>query len=602
MSRKASALAFSYIRFSSERQKRGDSIRRQKNSAEAWAEKNGIPLDTSSYRDLGVSGFTGEHRKNPDRNGLALFLSAVGKQVPKGSYLVVENLDRLTREDTLPAVELFIGLLRAGIRIVQLVPEQVFTAEEMSGPFGTMRLMQAVMELSRGNSESRIKSERIGANWQRVREDAKKGILSPSKTGKVGLPTKTPFWLDKTANGYVLNKKAKAVRRAFELCRAGFGAIAIRKKLQTEFGLKISQPYVRELLPRSTKPSSKRTPKSSIARRKARLALGEWQPNIGGKPVGEVLRIYPAVISEEEFFAAQAAITARDNGGGTRDRRTIYLFNSLMKDEHGEGFTVGKASKGRGRNKFIPNRYLDGKGPCRSFPIAAFETAVCEALQEIDPREILPKKGRDEAEEIMSLTGKRDGLYALVRDTAAAMKPGSEVAVLVAQMSAWQSEAEELEKRIAELKAKVSSPTSEAWGEVQAAALERLKTDDEARARMRAAVLRIVESMTCVFMGTTCWRYAFVQIRFKDSKETRQVVIWHRAGKHTWGGKGISGKTRPDLLKWDTWKEKINATDIPSQLPLIRNYLFDLGKEVERDEYEAKLARRRAAYAEERNA
>ena len=34
-------------------------------------------------------------------------------------------------------------------------------------------------------------------------------------------------------------------------------------------------------------------------------------------------------------------VTARDNGGGTRDRRRVYLFNALMRDEHGEGFTVG---------------------------------------------------------------------------------------------------------------------------------------------------------------------------------------------------------------------------------------------------------------------
>ena len=80
-------------------------------------------------------------------------------KIPRGSYLIIENLDRLTREHIRPALTLLLNLIEHGIRVVQIKPvEQVFGEDvEM------FQLMLAIAELSRGNSESRIKSERTSA-------------------------------------------------------------------------------------------------------------------------------------------------------------------------------------------------------------------------------------------------------------------------------------------------------------------------------------------------------------------------------------------------------------------------------------------------------
>jgi hypothetical protein len=120
-------IVFSYDRFSSKKQEKGDSIRRQTTAAKEWAERNGMRLDARTYADLGLSGFHAEHLKNPDLGGLATFLRAVErKSLPSGPvYLVVENLDRLTRQDNVPALHLFTGILQAGVRIVQLTPSEV---------------------------------------------------------------------------------------------------------------------------------------------------------------------------------------------------------------------------------------------------------------------------------------------------------------------------------------------------------------------------------------------------------------------------------------------------------------------------------------------
>src|SRR5438874_134307 len=105
MSSSTLELAFSYLRFSSPEQAKGDSVRRQDALRDAWLAKSGAVLDTSlTLHDKGVSAFTGKHRQNPDRHALAAFLKLIeAGKVPHGSYLLIENLDRLSREDEVPA-------------------------------------------------------------------------------------------------------------------------------------------------------------------------------------------------------------------------------------------------------------------------------------------------------------------------------------------------------------------------------------------------------------------------------------------------------------------------------------------------------------------
>jgi hypothetical protein len=56
---------------------------------------------------------------------------------------------------------LLLNLIEAGVRVKQLKPVEQAFGEDVE----PMQLMMAIMELSRGNSESRIKSERNSAVW-----------------------------------------------------------------------------------------------------------------------------------------------------------------------------------------------------------------------------------------------------------------------------------------------------------------------------------------------------------------------------------------------------------------------------------------------------
>src|SRR5262249_6868156 len=116
----AKPIGYSYIRFSSPEQAKGDSLRRQTEAADAWCHKNGVALATATtLHDLGKSAFLGKHRENPDRYALAAFLKMVERgRVPRGSFLIVENLDRLTREHTRAAVTLFLSILEQSVSVV----------------------------------------------------------------------------------------------------------------------------------------------------------------------------------------------------------------------------------------------------------------------------------------------------------------------------------------------------------------------------------------------------------------------------------------------------------------------------------------------------
>src|SRR5262245_26570368 len=119
--------AYSYIRFSSPEQAKGDSLARQVQATKEWCRRNKVRLDESvTLHDLGKSAYTGEHRKNPDRHALASFLRLVESgKVPRGSsYLVVESLDRLTREHVRAAASLFLSILEQGVSIVTTTPER----------------------------------------------------------------------------------------------------------------------------------------------------------------------------------------------------------------------------------------------------------------------------------------------------------------------------------------------------------------------------------------------------------------------------------------------------------------------------------------------
>ncbi|MEC8482220.1 MAG: recombinase family protein, partial [Pseudomonadota bacterium] len=89
--------AYSYLRFSTPEQMKGDSFRRQTALAQSYASKNNLILDNElTFEDLGVSAYQG---RNKAKGNLGLFLEAVQTGlIERDSVLLVESLDRISRE------------------------------------------------------------------------------------------------------------------------------------------------------------------------------------------------------------------------------------------------------------------------------------------------------------------------------------------------------------------------------------------------------------------------------------------------------------------------------------------------------------------------
>jgi DNA invertase Pin-like site-specific DNA recombinase len=384
--------AYSYLRYSSPSQADGDSIRRQTALTEAWCERNGVTLDKRlKLRDEGVSAFRGGHRENPDKHALASFLALVrAGRITPGSILIVENLDRLSREEIVSAVRLFLDLLDAGVVLVQLAPECRFDRADLD----PMKLMMAVMELSRGHGESAVKSARIGAAWSSKRE----------KIAGTKMTAKAPGWVKLSADRKtftVIPKVVAVVKRIFAMAVAGHGCRVIAQKLNDE-GIP-SPGYSGEWSTESVRHTLRN-----------RSVLGEFTPHVGRratrnrKPAGPPIPdYYPAVIDPATFHAAQKALAGRRNQRGPQGKGVANLFTSLIvsgDDGHPMHINV-KPPRGR---RLVSAGAMRGAAGSKylAFPLWAFERAFLALVRKVDPRDLAPQAECDGAAQVAELTGR----------------------------------------------------------------------------------------------------------------------------------------------------------------------------------------------------
>lgn len=117
--------AYSYIRFSTKDQLKGDSQRRQAEAAANWCKVNGVHL-VETYHDLGVSAYRGD---NKETGALSGFLKAVESgRIQRGSILLVESFDRISRENIQKALRLFMNIMEHGVDVVTLTDNRRYSS------------------------------------------------------------------------------------------------------------------------------------------------------------------------------------------------------------------------------------------------------------------------------------------------------------------------------------------------------------------------------------------------------------------------------------------------------------------------------------------
>ena len=361
-------LVFSYRRFSSGRQASGHSLDRQTESARRWCSEKGYLLDESlALSDLGVSAYSGD---NASRGALAGFLSAAESgRIPKGSILLVESLDRLSRAAIPDAMSLLTSIVRAGVRVVSLIDGHEWNETTIQD---TMSFMLSVLLFSRAHNESSTKARRVSEQFQKKRKDGLPVVTSVHGPGwALPRPDRSGWDVDQA--------KAEVVLKVYRLAVKGYGGIAIARVANQE----------KWLLPwRVRKNTSTRWEHTGVSRLlRDRRVLGEWQPKrmvsgtltLDGDPVQNY---FPRIISDKLWFSVQVALGGRT--GPLRIRGiTSDVFAGLFYCACGERMDR-KAPAGRGYARYYCLGRKNGASECPGVAEAVLLDCLLASIAQLE--------------------------------------------------------------------------------------------------------------------------------------------------------------------------------------------------------------------------
>lgn len=484
--RKVKPHAYSYLRFSTPEQSKGDSKRRQTDLAERWAAANDVELDTSlTFHDLGVSAFRGKNKK---KGALGSFLEAVeAGLVPEGSILLVESLDRISRQDALLALNSLNEIVSSGVDIVTLSDGKRYTAQGLLKD--SMSLLMSLMIFIRANEESTMKAKRVAAAWKGKR-------LRAAASGEV-LTARAPSWLRTVINKKtglrrfeLIPERARIVRQIFKWTLDGKGQHWIAEKLNKDKvpvfgrGKFWGRSFVSKILTSSTTYGIL-TPHSSEERDGRRVRI----------PLDPIPDYYPAVISEEDFVRVQSLRETRispklHRGKGSQPPIRNLLAGLLRCPKCGGSMAiVNKGEKG-GKLRVVCAKAREGAGcSYHTVPYPDVEDGFLNSIE----RELALMPLGDAQEQ---LAEDLENVETAISETATklerivmALEKGGDSAILTARLKKQEEALEGFQARQARLLAKVAEAVgklaerkrSEMLAAVQETPLDRQRVNALAR-------------------------------------------------------------------------------------------------------------------------
>lgn len=294
------AKCFPYVRFSTSKQADGSSIARQTERIDSFVSQHGLTVDTR-LEDHGISGFRGANAKKGQLSG---FLQRVRDgEIPQGSYLLIENWDRLSRQVLDASIEMFSELIRAGIKVAVLDEGTVY--DDLT----SLSFIRAIVQFERAHSESLRKSDMSKASWRHKHAAMEQGAIATEKC---------PQWLRVVDGQWCLQEDiCQQIRAMFQLATT-YGLAETGRRVNQQFGTSY-KPYQIQYLLRN------------------RRLIGEHSP-VGfskeeGKnvPTGQVIEnYYPPVVDPTVFAEVQQILKDRRPFSGQYDATNLNIFRGLL--------------------------------------------------------------------------------------------------------------------------------------------------------------------------------------------------------------------------------------------------------------------------------
>ncbi len=446
-------IAVSYVRWSSGRQSLGDSKERQLSKTKEFCAEHGLVLDLQMVDD-GKSAFKGKHIAQG--GSLKKFLDDLQAGLIPKCVLIVESLDRLSRQTVPEAMEQFLGILNHGVDIVTLIDGQWYSRKSLGD--NSMPLMMSLVYMMRAHEESKTKAFRIAEMWKRKQLRAVENHIPMS-----GI---VPGWLEYDPHTRTIKPmpdRVKKLKLIFWLWCRGFSRQRIaqlfnrhsvptwgRKKRRTS-GWQHS--YVDKIL-------------------KSRAVLGELVPFFARhqeegsltnvrKPAAEVIKgYYPQVISEVLFYKAQAR---RTGARGPVGHKVSNLFQGLLKDGDFPPYTMCYRDHGTGsRWQYVvsDHRRVFPKEPIFSWNYPNLERFLLNYLSDLDWSMLTTSS----SQEVKSLKDKLDSLEGKIKHLSTELKSLVELATLTkgiqelaAKIQATEAERAELRRQVSEIRSVIKS-------------------------------------------------------------------------------------------------------------------------------------------------
>jgi DNA invertase Pin-like site-specific DNA recombinase len=538
MSKQPSRLAFSYVRFSHHKQAEGGGLDRQVRLSQSWCKRKGVKLDESlSLQDLAISPFRGANVRD---GALAGFLEAcrIGR-VPRGSYLIVESLDRLSRDEIRPALQLFLGLQDFGITIVTMQPEREYPPEATDA----LALIEPLIVFARAHEESLMKSHRRKDGWRQARDRARQGGGPMLK--------KCPGWLEVTDEGFrVKEEAATVVRRIYAMALDGLGVHRITERLAHEkvppigAGGRWVKAYVYRIL---TSPAAMGTYQPQ--REEGRKSVNDGEPIPG---------YYPPVVTEEEWNRVQAALERRGGGRGAGRKGweetnlfTGLVYSAITREKMQVVHAMGRKGNGeRKRYLYLSSTRETGVpagGPRVDY--AVFEAAILSLLRELKPADIAPDETRAKGKkaEIARLAGRLLDIDDRLERAKRRAKTAGDFDTFLDLIEELQGERKDVSERMARLgeEAQADHPSA-CLGEAQSliGLLGQASPEqrEELRRRLKGRIAQLTEEIWVLTVPRGRDRLVAVQLFFRSGGR-RDYLVLNKPGK-------MSGAIRVEGRWW----------------------------------------------------
>jgi DNA invertase Pin-like site-specific DNA recombinase len=480
-------VAYSLIRFSTKGQADGDSFRRQNGPTVAFCEKHGLELDTSLHesdvRRLGVSAFRGDQIR---RGSLGKFIRLVDAgNVAPGSWLVVEEIDRLTRQVHDQAYDLCLTLMRRGVTLATMMDGEIYDIEKINNSLE--KRLKLMLRLDAAHEYSAKLSNRIDSVWQGRRE--------AMRAGKGRATNACPAWLEAVDGKFVKrDDRVKIIKRIIKERHLGLGRHAIASRLNRD-----GVPTFRG--------GDGWHPSTIAAVVKNPALIGIYQPRkADGAPDGDPVKgFYPRIegITDEDFWRAQWGPDNKASRGQTT-KGYWNLLKGLCKCGRCGRTIIGLNT---GKEKFLicdaARRSLCDNADFLNYP--KLEGDLLSALALFDFSRLLdradPQIGRIAGLEAQ-IAAKTATVDRLLADFSAATPAAvsMRIATLSSDVEALMAELAEARRtaRIAE-----SQETRDAYAEFRAMveSLPEMPDDDrryQLRARISAELRRLIETATAL--------------------------------------------------------------------------------------------------------